>query len=341
MGKVSNTNVFIASTPYHIIVSCAFMKNGDYLIVEENDSIDKYILDEYAKKTFNNKIIYVDYYRNLFGKDFFRARRNFGKIKKKLDSNEIVNIYAFNDAEPYVQYLFKYYKKCNCCILEEGIGLYNNMYHRKKLKKIIYGKIFFGFWYTIIHRIGEYKYTNTIFPKSDNLLTKKQLEKKIIIENYDNVNNLLKKSNTTLKRKVWYISQPLVEDEICDEETYANFFEKIINIASKNNIKIALKPHPRENKDKYYKYGDNIEIIDKKGIPFELLLDTSEKVYLFTISSSSVFKFSGNSNVNIYFLHKLIQTKIDYSNIYGKKDKSDIINTDEEFEEIIKGIKNE
>lgn len=341
MEKVFNTNVFIASTPYHIIVSCAFMKNGDYLIIEDNDSIDKYILDEYAKKKFNDKIIYVDYYRDLFGKDFFKAKRNFNKITKKLNSIEITNIYAFNDAEPYVQYLFKYYKKCNCCILEEGIGLYNNMYHRKKCKKIIYGKIFFGFWYTIIYRIGEYKYTNTILPKNANLLTKQQLEKKVIFENYKNVSELLKKSNTTLKRKVWYISQPLVEDEICDREMYDNFFEKIINVTSKNNIKIALKPHPRENKDKYSKYCDNIEIIDKKGIPFELLLDTSEKVYLFTISSSSVFKFNENSNVNIYFLHELIQTKIDYSNIYGKKDKSDIVNSIEEFEEIIKGIKNE
>lgn len=341
MEKVSNTNLYVSSTPYHVIVSCAFMKKGDYLVIESNKSINDYILKEYATKKFEDRIIYVDYYRDLFNKDVFRAKRNFSKINRALKNVSINNIYIFNDAEPYGQFLFKKFKNSNHCILEEGIGLYNNMYHRDWLKKLVYGKLFFGYWYNIVRRIGEYKHTNIIYAKDSKLLSSKQLEKKVVFENYDKIDKLLQDSNEKIKRKVWFISQPLVEDEICDEKIYDDFFNSFVEIASRNNIKIALKPHPREDIKKYSKYSNNIEMIDKKTIPFELLLDTSEQVYLFTISSSAVFKFSKINNVEIYFLHELIDTKIDYSNIYCDENKKDVIKSCDKLKEIIGRIKNE
>ncbi len=340
MERVSNTNLYVSSTPYHIIVSCAFMNDGDYLIIEDNNTIDDYILNEFAIKKFKNNIVHVDYYRNLFGKDIFKAKRNFKKIKNILSTVDIDSIYIFNDAEPYGQYLFKHYKNSNRCILEEGIGLYNDMYHRQWIKKIVYGKLFFGLWYSIVTRIGEYKYSDYIFAKEDKLLTNKQLSKKIIIEDYKKVDELLKKSNIKIRRKIWFISQPLVEDEICDKNSFDNFFSSFVKIAYDNGIKISLKPHPREDIRKYSKYS-NIEIIDKKNIPFELLLDTSEKVILFTISSSAVYKFSEIDNVNIYFLHRLIDTKIDYSNISCDKNKKDVLQSFKELKTIIEDIKDE
>ena len=341
MEKVSSINIFVASTPYHIIVSCSFMNEGDFLIVEDNETIDDYILKEFAERKFANRIIHVDYYRELFGKDIFLAKRNFKKIDEEFKNKSISNIYIFNDAEPYGQYLFKHYKNCNHCILEEGIGLYNNMYHRKWLKKLLYGKLFFGLWYTIIIRIGEYKFSNSIFAKDTKLLTPKQLSKRVIIENYEKVDDFMKKSDIKLKRKIWFLTQPLVEDEICDCDSYDLLLENIIKLALDNNIKVSLKPHPREDMGKYLKYTKDIEIVENKNIPFELLLDTSEKVYLFTISSSAVYKFSEVKNVKIYFLHNLIDTKIDYSNISCNDEKNDIIRSYDELRKIIKDINNE
>ncbi len=340
MEKVFDIDLFVSSTPYHVIVSCAFMKEGDYLIIENNESIDDYIINNYVKKKFKNRIISVDYYRNLFKKDVFRAKRNFSKIKKVLKNIKINNIYIFNDAEPYGQYLFKHYKQSKHCILEEGIGLYNDMYHRKWLIKLIYGKFFFGYWYTVIKRIGEYKYSEFIFSKDNKLLSNKQLSKKIIYENYKKIDDLLIESNEKIKRKIWFISQPLVEDEICESNLYDAFFSSLVKIASENNIVISLKPHPRENIKKYSKFSKDIEIVNKKNIPFELLLDTSEKVYLFTISSSAVFKFSEINNVEICFLHKLIKTKIDYSNITCNEYKKDVIKTYDDLNKIIRRINN-
>lgn len=339
MGKASKVNLFLASTPYHIVVSCAFMKDGDLLIIEDNKTIHSYILNEFAKRMFKTRIIHVDYYRELFSKNLFTARKNFKKIKNALKNEILENIYIFNDAEPYGQYLFRHYKKCARCVLEEGIGLYNEMYHRKWLQKLIYGKLAYGPWYTIVRRIGEYRYTQTIYAKDVKSLTKKQLSKIVVHEDYKKVDILFSKSKQKLKRKIWLITQPLIEDEICDHDSYINLIKSIIEIAKKNDLTISLKPHPRENLDKYSIFKTNLEIIENKDLPFELLLDTSEDVYLFTISSSAVLKYVDNINVNIIFLYKLLKTKIDYSKIANGKNIRNDVHTLRELERIMNSIK--
>lgn len=293
-------NCFIVSTPYHLIVAAALKEDGDCVWIENNEWVKDSYIKSIIKKYFNNNYKIIIKYKELIKKPY-KVR----EIKNIIKVNNFNKIYAFNDSDPIVQYVFfECRKNSEKIILEEGIGLYNNIHNRKYLIKKTIGKLILGNWYQVIDRIGTYKYTETIYPKNDQYLNDNQKKKKILKYDYDSVKEIIRKENMcNIDKKIWFIGQPLAEDGICTKKEYMDFVFKIINLLGKDNV--ILKIHPREEVQKYENYKDKINIFSNSIIPFEMLVYGVSDLKLLTITSSSLINCSDDKNTKKYFLYKL------------------------------------
>lgn len=71
--------------------------------------------------------------------------------------------------------------------------------------------------------------------------------------------DLINYYNLVLKNSILINSQPLEEDGLLDNKTDYEFYKKIARFGKERNIKVVLKPHPRENNlEKYEKLGITI-----------------------------------------------------------------------------------
>lgn len=302
--------VFIVTTPYHLIVACALKMENDYLIIEETDWTKKHFTEELIKKYFRNKYISIWSYRDIFASPF-SARKKFKDIKEKLQSmtNTVPSkIFYFNDADPVVQFIL------NCAtiqtepvLLEEGIGLYNDMNHRYKIIKKILGKIVLGDWYECINRIGEYKKTKCIIAKTPKKLNDLQLSKNVICNSYSDVDTFINSYNLKRSYEVLFVGQPLVEDGQCTMKQYLDIIKKCDEIAKENGLSFCVKTHPREDCKKYNKIKVNFE---NNEIPIELLISKNEKNVLMTISSSAILNYTNNKNKTLCVLYPILNIKL-------------------------------
>lgn len=65
--------------------------------------------------------------------------------------------------------------------------------------------------------------------------------------------------NLILRNSILINSQPLEEDNLLTNKTDYEFYKKIVRFGKERNIKVVLKPHPRENAlEKYEKLGITI-----------------------------------------------------------------------------------
>ncbi len=319
IGCEKMKNAFCVSTPYHLLVSCSLKQNGDLLIIEDNDFFHNTKINKIIRDYFDRNVVYINNYQLWFKNPINVIKEK--SIIRRLIEKKINKLYCFNDADPIVQYMFYVRRKqSENIILEEGIGLYSNMNHHHPYLKKIYGKIFFGLWYKILCRIGEYKYTSIIFPKKTLGLSTLQKQKKLKKCNYRKIEKIIENENISVFKEIWLITQPLVEDGICTESDYMFFLKKLIDILNNSGKKITIKIHPREDKKKYNQFKDIVEIYDDKNIPAELLISKKNKTFLLTISSSSVLNIVPDKNLKIIFLYKLLNTRIQYKIDTNRKD---------------------
>lgn len=329
MNKMS---VFIISSPIHYLISKFFSEENDIFIIEDFDFVN----NDYFKNEIllDKNVIFVNNYRKMYKKPFY-SKIKLLKICKKLYMNKIDSIYAFNDADPIVQFVFCFfYKKgINTTILEEGIGLYNDMHHNFKMIKICFNKLFIGKSYELIKRIGEYKFTKRICSKKFDGLNDVQIKKYCANFNYPSNDMLFRNINLDVKYEsnVYFVGQPLVEDGICSLNSYLECVRKCSELLY--GKKIVIKPHPRENVKKYSKIENSV-VVEDKYIPFESLINSNEKNVIISISSSSLNNLINNNNLIIY-LFKLIETKVDYSNIVISHDNVIVAKNYKDLEVII------
>ena len=331
-------NVFIVSTPYHLMLSCSMRKDNDLIILEDKDFIYDEKIKELVKKYFTNNVIIVNNYTKAFTK-VIQTKRQFKKIINEINNNDVQKIYGFNDTDPIVQYI--YYKsdtEIDKVILEEGIGLYNKIHYKLPLIRKIYGKIFLGSWFSVNDTIGEYKYTNTIYAKNPKILNDKQKQKEVIEYKYTELEKFIKSESMEEETEIWFLGQPLVEDGICEMRDYFECIKKCLDIVKSKNKKMVIKIHPRENTEKYDKYLKDVEIYNNKNIPFELIVDknTKKKYKLITISSS-IMNYSENKNIEVIMLYNLIKTNISFSNLPKRNENIIVINDWMEFDKAMEG----
>ena len=253
-------------------------------------------------KCYFSKIYYTkefSYYRIHPSRLLF-FKRNISVLTAKIRKQTLKNIYIFNDISPITQAIVHKLEYSGKVILvEEGIGLYRNTKKRSNFVFTHFGKLLFGNYFINTSRIGESEFVNTILCRFPNKLTEKQKEKNIKKMNNISFKTLAKNVGINqIVGKTWFIGQPLVEDGVLSEERYL----RIIKLLSEVQ-KIIIKPHPRENWEKYQKI--NCKIIKESEIPIELLICNDNITNVFTFFSSAVISLSYLNNIQTYALYKL------------------------------------
>lgn len=281
-------NLFVASTPYHMLVACCMYKKEDILINVGKQAyslkLQKMIIDVFGENIFNTLSL-NDYKDKPF--KLFRFRKNIKCIVKLFDDRKIRNIFVFNDVSPEIQRIIqRTHISGRVILIEEGIGLYRDIIKRHRFVFKYFGKILFGSGFEDIDRIGESKSINEIVCRNGLLLSDKQKEKKIIAFKLTGIDKI--KKNIGYIEQVnsvhWFIGQPLVEDGVLSESGYLNIIHKL----SKMYPDLAVKPHPRENRKKYESM-EHVTVIEENDIPIELMISTKNKLCFFTVYSSAIF----------------------------------------------------
>lgn len=331
-------NVFIVSTPYHLILSCSMKNDDDIVILENKDFINDEKIKGIVKKYFVDNVIIVNNCTKAFT-NVIQTKMQLRKIIKEINKKNITNIYGFNDTDPIVQYIYyMFYPKINTIILEEGIGLYNKMHYKLPIIRKIFGKVILGTWFCVNNTIGEYKYTKSIYAKNPEMLNNKQKQKDVREYKYAELDRIIKDESMEEKTEIWFLGQPLVEDGICEMKEYIECIKKCSKVLKSKNKEMMIKIHPRENAKKYNKYLKDVNIYNNKNIPFELIVNKStEKKYKLITVSSSVINYSENENIDVIMLYNLIKTDISFSNL-PKNNKNIVVVSDwTEFGKAVEG----
>lgn len=293
MCEGKGKNCFIVSTPYHLLVACSLRNEKDILLVEEQEVFESEFCQKMINSCFATRNMMIDSYGRLT-KSPWTARRRLGKLKRSVEDllRGVTTLIYFNDAEPVVQFLLNVVgKNKRCVMLEEGVGLYNPLHHKKKFVKILFGRLMFGCWYRCIDRIGEYNKTTHIVCRKPKQLNAIQNAKTVIAYDYKCVQDFTLTNRIGIEEKVIFIGQPLVEDGICSKEEYDKCIRQVVSMAYEREISLLIKPHPRENKEKYAQYmqAGKISVFEDRSLPAELMIQNrGEKRCIITVSSSSI-----------------------------------------------------
>jgi hypothetical protein len=216
------------------------------------------------------------------------ATKLFNKIlglslsKNQLDTTQLFLFNDRNKISRLFRLIFKEYS-----LIEEGFGNYRG-FKLKKIENII----------TVLSRskrkmryFGDNKSCQNIYlltpEKAPQYILNKT--KKINFINAELVNKYCLnffKYNPKQRYQTIIATQPLEATGI-DLITYKEIIRKL----NKNNIAVALKPHPSEDISRYQKELKNIEIIDSK-LPLELVIfGAKEKVNIISLYSSAGMGF--------------------------------------------------
>lgn len=313
MNSDISRNIYIVSTPYHLLLSCNMSNSEDILIITGDMKLSE-CMSQLMISSFGGKCYGVPslkfYKENLL--EILKFRRNMTQLKKSIANFNIGFIYAFNDVNPVDQWIINNFKhRKDVCIIEEGIGLYRNTIKRNKLMLALFGKLFFGLKYENIDRIGENSNVTSIICSNVSYLSDKQKQKNINLLNKIDFLELSKRLNIKqISNKYWFIGQPLVEDGVLGEREYINGIIKLQdNIRGKSNPIIVVKPHPREKIEKYNLLKNAI-IVHEYDIPVELLVNNADEVRIYTYYSSAILSLAKLQNCTSYCMYKLFVENI-------------------------------
>lgn len=302
-------NVFICLSVYHILQTLVMSNDDDWIIVSSNILAND-PLSKSVKERFYNRIIEtpdLSTYKQCKFLIPYTFRKNLKCTIKTLKHTKVNNIYVFNDVTPITQYLCRNIHHDGMIILvEEGIGLYRNSHIRSPFLYQLFGKLCFGNQFHFIQRQGTLNLVSAIMCHYPELLNNEQKTKKIIIMNELQLDSLANSLHIKqIKGIDWFIGQPLVEDGIMSSNQYLNFLTKLGDLENRLHRKFVIKPHPRENLDKYDGRKD-LTILSDQEIPMELLIDSRTPVNVFTFFSSAVLQLSTNANIHCFLLYKML-----------------------------------
>lgn len=309
-------SIYIATTPYHVLISCNRCEMGDYIICAGQYEIDGMIEEMIAKTFGRTNCLIIDSFKNykdnLFKLFFFQI--NIKHCLNKIRGIHFKRVLIFNDVDPVVQYCINIINSEKIVLIEEGIGLYRDTVRRNICFFKVLGKFFFGSAYENISRIGEsgkVAQIECMFPEQLSLKQKMKKINKMSLANYDRLSKLI--GINQIASDFWFIGQPVVEDGVLGEDEYINIINRLLSLTEKN-IRWIIKPHPREEISKYEKIKNRkILIIENFQVPVELMLNSVGFTKIITLYSSAILNLKNIQNVTcISLLHVVCQKLVDY-----------------------------
>lgn len=326
-------DLYIVSTPYHILMACNRCKSEDILILFGKDKLSKFLENMLLHFFYDHWIQAMsldDYKKNKI--EFLIFKRNMHILQKQIKgfSKQIRNIIVFNDVDPETQWLLNRITHVGEIILiEEGIGLYRKIHKKNDILFRIFGKLFFGWEFVNVEQIGELKKIDKIICRFPDKLTEVQKRKKIELQEEKCFDRVRENMNINyLEGQNWFIGQPVVEDGVMSIER----FMKIIFRLSNMKKSLIVKPHPRENLEKYSRI-ENIEIIHDNTIPIELLLDNCQDYRFYTLYSSAIIQAANYGKAGALYKLAQIDLPFEIESVFEQSDVK-IMNTWSEVEKL-------
>ena len=300
-----NVELFIATTPYHILLSSVFCQENDYLIFACDKPINNLVLSMIEKK-FDNRYQIIRSL-NYFKENPFRLlifKKTLSKISNDFLNYMFSRVFVFNDVDPIVQFLLSNLKTREVVLFEEGIGLYRDTKKRHRYVFSLLGKLFFGKNFENIKRIGESSFVDEIQCFHPHRLSITQKQKKV--KKIDKISFQELAFSLGIKQinvKNIFVGQPLVEDGVITLNEYLDLIANLSHKIKEKNEELVIKLHPRERTGKFdNNVLDNCLILDDFQTPIELLVNPSINPNIFTIYSSAVLSMSRINGVHCFSL---------------------------------------
>lgn len=255
-------------------------------------------------------------------------------IKNK---NDVLVVFKDNDAIfASVIEKFKSITKNNgkIVLIEEGLALYTasksrkGIYGNKLILKVVRNLIGISIFGTgqleqgyhpeidillakeTDHLDNIQKNNRIIIPQSKGVFSKKNVNS--FINSMFTYSDVINKVNTLSKYDYLFIGQPLATDRVCSPAEELDFLRKIFFTLPSSDL-ILIKPHPREDPQKYHdisKLSSNITILDGllSELPVEVIygLLNSNPIVLTAYSSAYKNIQQNHKKVATYLLFKLL-----------------------------------
>lgn len=253
------------------------------------------------------------------------------KVFKKMKGSTLIVFKDANYLQGYLLSILKKDKTSKTVLVEEGLSMYEERggVHRltikNKVKRVVRialmrllkaKKVTYGFGYN-----DNLDYLAVYSP--DKLDEVKVIGKEVIrlphvapdlavfnvMEEYfldDSVENIIDEE----KQSIMYFGQLMVENGKVDKKREEFFLNYLSNISEEYNIQVIIKPHPRENVEKFKMYS-NVIVVDNRNIPAEVLFNKIKPSAILTPYSTASMNISRWWNVNSAYTFKLIDLEID------------------------------
>jgi len=341
---LKNTNVdyiAVAITPWHAIGIDAFLfkkakeynrringiiiilpNNNKYVVHENNFSCDSFtdVNFYYIENLSYQK--FTSIFNNLIGEGFNILK---GIKNSRNSKNNEKRLYLISPWTPYLPFI-EYFKdkeiaskyKPIFVVIDEGVGIYVN----KKSNEL---GIKHASKFSILAEIKlkSYDYADRLLRKIS--LRYVPLEKKFVFEhgssmkrNEDTI-NLYKKiieirSNDLGLHEdnvALLVTQPLSEYKMVSKQHECDIIQEIIQLFKENKVKVVIKPHPSETKNKYdYLKNNNVKIINN-NFPVEEIIPNLNPICVIGTLSTALINSKVLFNITSVSIVNLLKTDND------------------------------
>jgi hypothetical protein len=212
--------------------------------------------------------------------------------------DEPVNVYIFSEKHIFVQILISNLKKvtkCKVIEIDEGIGFYLKNDFLDYILKILYpivNYLLLGFPYRYYKVLGTSTFIDELYVRFPEFICGKR---KCQVYKLD-CKKVQNQHFISSDNKLLLLTSPLSEDRILSEKKEIKLIEKVVFAAVKAGYNVFIKPHPRENIDKYRFLKENYK--QHISLLTEILseeINYFEYKYIINFGSSSVLDiFSSN-----------------------------------------------
>lgn len=298
-------NVFICLTPLHFFVAYSLSRSlfakgfGNSLIILKSAIRYNTKKCKWAKIKFENnsnileKMGWYVSYTLLF---------NFTDLGRSINTG--ARIFIYNENDPISRQAIRKRKETKIILVEEGMGTWNDSEYGNK---DYYSNAIIGFP-DIFKQNHPNFIGNTIKLEYSEMFS--QNNAKDFLEFINQSTQADYQVDILFLGDINEISLSAQEEE---EKLYA-FFGKL-----PKKVKILIKPHPRENSEKYEKIisdYSNIKIIENnaKKLPIEIFISyVNPKIVLTPYSSAACYIALIHKEINVFYLYKV--SEIGYRNI--------------------------
>lgn len=268
MVDESQRNVFVAFTPYHLLLSCAIaLSEGEqaenYLFVVGDFDASTLVsaLSKLLTHAFANVELLQGTYRvsSLYKRRII-IRRNLSQIRKLLGKHPVDRVYVFNDGRAESQFaldLAKTTAKCAKGIyVEDGSAAYNSSCSsRRTALKLFLAKLVYGPWWDDVRVLGTSRWIDEVYAIFPDLVRPELVAKNVIGISRESVLELrdrgivkecLESMGAMSEALTSIDSLVIVSHSESVNAGYPELIRNICQVMTQRGFCVAVKYHPRE-----------------------------------------------------------------------------------------------